>query len=311
MDPLSDVLSLLRVNGYMSGGFDAAGDWAVQFPEHDGIKFHAVYSGQCWLCVDGLEAVKIKAGDCFLLSSGRPFKIATDLTLAALDFKKFQSAARDGGIVSYKGGGEFFSIGGYFQLDDNYARLLLDVLPPVVLIRKEADKKVLHWCLERMREELRNPQPGGSIVAQQLATMVLVQVLRLHLADGLTNQSNWLFALGDQQMAAAISAMHANPAQRWTLQSLAEQAGMSRTIFTLRFRKIVGASAMEYLTRWRMLLAANRLLNSSDSVSEIALSLGYESESAFSTAFKRVMKCSPRQYSFDEKVKSDVLVSQN
>jgi AraC-like DNA-binding protein len=93
-----------------------------------------------------------------------------------------------------------------------------------------------------------------------------------------------------------MNAMHENPAHRWRLQTLAERAGMSRTIFTLRFKKTVGSSPMEYLTRWRMLLAADRLQHTTDAVSEIALSLGYESESAFGKAFKRVMGCSPRQY---------------
>ena len=98
------------------------------------------------------------------------------------------------------------------------------------------------------------------------------------------------------QMAAAITAMHDDPAHRWTLAALAERAGMSRTVFTLKFKQTVGTSPMEYLTRWRMLLAGDKLVNSSDSVSAIALSLGYESESAFSTAFKRIVGCSPRQY---------------
>jgi len=91
--------------------------------------------------------------------------------------------------------------------------------------------------------------------------------------------------------------MHADPAHRWTLEALAERACMSRSIFAQRFKEKVGETPMEYLTRWRMLLAADRLENSVDPISTIAFSLGYESESAFSTAFKRVMGCSPRQYS--------------
>jgi AraC-like DNA-binding protein len=106
----------------------------------------------------------------------------------------------------------------------------------------------------------------------------------------------WLFALADKQMGAAINAMHGDPAQRWTLQDLAERAGMSRSTFALKFKATVGESPMEYLTRWRVLLAGDRLANSGDPISVIARSLGYESESAFSTAFKRVMGCSPRQY---------------
>ena len=171
------------------------------------------------------------------------------------------------------------------------------MLPPIVHIRKESDKAAMRWSLERMMQELREPQPGGFLVAQHLAHMMLVQALRLHLAEGLRGGVGWLFALADKQMSAAINAMHDDPAHRWTLQELAERAGMSRSTFALKFKETVGESPMEYLTRWRMLLAGDKLANSSDPISVIALSLGYESESAFSTAFKRVMGCSPRQYS--------------
>nr|WP_282965260.1 helix-turn-helix transcriptional regulator [Burkholderia vietnamiensis] len=95
--------------------------------------------------------------------------------------------------------------------------------------------------------------------------------------------------------------MHASPGRRWTLQTMAEQAAMSRTTFALRFKETVGLSPMQYLTRWRMMLAADRLTHSRDSVSEIGLALGYESEKSFSTAFKRMMNCSPRQYSRQRK----------
>src|SRR6202034_3561712 len=189
--------------------------------------------------------------------------------------------------------------GGHFAFAGSHASILLGVLAPVVHLRKEADKEALRWSLERMRQELRDPQPGGSLVAQQLACMLLVQALRLHLAEGLKGGVGWLFALADQQMSAAIGAMHDDPAHRWTLQELGKRAGMSRSTFALKFKEKVGSSPMDSLTRWRMLLAGDRLANSSDPISVIALSLGYESESAFSTAFKRVMGCSPRQYSRD------------
>ena len=190
-----------------------------------------------------------------------------------------------------------FVVGGYFGLAGNHAGILLGMLPPIVHIRKESDKAALRWSMERMMQELREPQPGSFLVVQHLAHMMLVQALRLHLAEGLRGGVGWLFALADKQMSAAISAMHDDPAHRWTLQELAERAGMSRSTFALKFKETVGASPMDYLTRWRMLLAGDRLANSSDPISVIALSLGYESESAFSTAFKRVMGCSPRQYS--------------
>lgn len=300
MDPLSDVLSLLKLRSFMSGGFDVRGDWAVQFGPHDGIKFHAVAHGACWLSVDGVpEPVRVSAGDCFLLPRGRPFRMASGLDVPPVDIADLIPTVRDGAIVTYNGGGDFLSVGGYFSLAGDYAGVLLGALPPLVHIREDADKAVLRWCIERMRQELREPQPGGFVVAQQLATLILVQALRLHLAVGPDGGVGWLFALADRQMAAAITAMHDAPERRWTIQSLAERAGMSRTAFAVKFKETVGTSPMDYLTRWRMMVAGDRLTNSGDSVSAIALALGYESESAFSTAFKRVMGCSPRRYGRD------------
>ena len=297
MDPLSDVLSLLKPRSYMFRGFDVGGDWSVQFPRHEGIKSYAVVSGRCWLSVEGVaDAVRLETGDCFLLPRGRPFRLASDLALAPVDANAFFSAAPDGAIATCNGGGDFFGVGGYFAFAGEHAGILLSVLPPIVHIRKESDKAALRWSMEQMMRELREPQPGGFLIAQHLAHMMLVQALRLHLTEGLQGGVGWLFALADRQMGAAIHAMHADPAHRWTLQGLAERAGMSRSTFALKFKATVGDSPMDYLTRWRMLLAGDRLENSGDSISAIALSLGYESESAFGTAFKRVMGCSPRQY---------------
>jgi len=137
-----------------------------------------------------------------------------------------------------------------------------------------------------MMQELRERQPGGFLVAQHLAHMMLVQALRLHLAEGPESGVGWFFALADRQMSVAINAMHENPAHRGTLQTLAAHAGMSRSAFALKFKERVGMPAMEYLTRWRMLLAGVMLANFNEPISVIARSLGYEAESAFSTAFK-------------------------
>jgi AraC-like DNA-binding protein len=297
MDPLSDVLSLLKLRSYICGGFDVGGDLSLQFPRHEGIKCYALVSGQCWLAVEGVpEPVQLNAGDCFLLPRGRPFRLATNLAATPVDALTLFTAARKGGHSSCNGGGKCFMVGGHFALTANHAGILLEMLPPIVHIRNHSDKAAMRWALERMMQELQEPRPGGFLVAQHLAHMMLVQALRLHLADGSKAGVGWLFALADKQMSAAIQSMHDRPAHRWTLQELAARAGMSRSSFALKFKETVGASPMEYLTQWRMLLAGDRLTNSRDPISAISLSLGYESESAFSTAFKRVMGCSPRQY---------------
>ncbi len=297
MDPLSDVLSLLKPRSYMFRGLDAAGPWSLRFPPIDGIRCYAILSGTCWLAIDGDdEPVRLTPGDCVLLTRRRSFCLASDPGLTPGDAVAAVSGAREGGIVAVNGGGEVSGLGGFFTFTGQHAGILLAMLPAVVHIRKQADREALRASMEIMMRELRDPQPGASLVAQHLGHMVLVLALRHFLAEGPQGGVGWLFALADKQMAAAISAMHADPAHRWTLQSRAGRASMSRSSFALRFRETVGEPPMEYLTRWRMLLAGEKLERSNDAISVIAYSLGYESESAFSAAFRRVMGCSPRQY---------------
>ena len=300
MDPLSDILSLVKIRSYLYSGFAAGGEWSIAFGPHEGIKFYAAAAGACWLGVAGVaDPIRIETGDCLLLPHGRPFRVASDLALAPVDVATLFPNRGTGGIVTYQGGGDFLSLGGYFTLAGAQADLLLGVLPPVVHIRAEADKAVLRWTLDRLRQELLAPQPGGFLVAQQLATLLLVQALRQHLDERAAGRVGWLYALADKQLGAALTALHAAPAQRWTVQALAACAGMSRTSFAVKFKQTVGQAPLEYLTRWRMRLAADRLTHSGDALAVIAQALGYESESAFSTAFKRVMGCSPRHYNRD------------
>jgi AraC-like DNA-binding protein len=297
MYPLSEVLSLLKPRSYTAGGLDLGGEWSVRFGPYDGIKCYAVVSGQCWLSMEGVaDPVLINAGDCFLLASGRPFRLASDLALPSVEAPSGFQVSPNGTVASYNGGGNCFGLGGHFGLDGDASKLL-GVLPPIVHLSTESDRVAMRWSLERMMHELRNPQPGCSLVAQQLAYMMLVQALRLHLARGANGDVGWLFALADPQISKAVTCIHSHPARSWTLQELAEHAGMSRSGFALRFKQVVGLSPMDYLTRWRLLLAGDKLANSADSLAAIAASVGYDSESAFSVAFKRVMGVSPRQFS--------------
>lgn len=281
----------------MSGGVDAGGDWSIKFEQDGAFRCFAVVSGQCWLSMDGVDdAVCLEAGDFVVLPHGRAFCLASDLTMTPVDILTVIKAPLNGRIFSWKGGGACLALSAFFTFAGDHASILLEVLPPIVHIRHDSDRAAMRWYLERMMKVLRESQPGRFLLGEHLAQMMLIEVLRLHMADQVTRGSGWLFALQDKQMSAVITAMHESPGFRWTLQELAERAGMSRSAFALRFKEKVGTSALEYLTHWRMLLAGDRLVNSRASVSAIALSLGYESESAFGFAFKREMGCSPRQY---------------
>lgn len=297
MDPLSDVLSLLRPKSAISAGLEAGGDWAIRFPAHEGVKFNAVMRGSCWVQVEGAsEPQRIEAGDCFLLTRGRPFQFATDLSLPVIESPTIYDRAVDG-IASYNGGGDFFLIGGRFSFEGDHAALLFDALPAVLHVHDaSAQAAVLRWSLEQLADELKTRPPGGTLMAEHLSQIMLLQVLRLWMAAEGTKTPGWLGALADPRLARAIAAMHAEPGRKWTLAELAGVAGMSRTSFAERFRNVVGRTPLDYLINWRMRLAADRLRRTDDRVNVIALSVGYESEAAFSTTFRRVMGISPGRY---------------
>lgn len=296
-DPLSDVLSLLKPRNYLSAALDLGGDWSIRFPDQAGtIKTGAVIAGHCWLVVQGVaDPVRLRPGDCFLLPRGLTFRLASDLDLPPVDAATLFGNPRNYKIATYQGGG-FKVVSNRFALAGRHAEILLGMLPPIVHVRNQDGLSPLRWSVERMMQELEAQEPGGFLMIEHLAQMMLLQALRQHLAEGPKSGVGWLFALADRQIGAAITAMHGDPAHPWSLQQLASLAGMSRSSFAQRFKEKVGTSPLDYLIRWRMLLAGNRLTQSGEPISAIALALGYESESAFSTAFKRVMGCSPRQY---------------
>lgn len=296
-DPLSDVLSLLRPRGYMSGGIDAGGDWSFQFERTQGFQCFALLSGSCWLQLEETEAaVRLEAGDFAVLPHGPAFRLASELNVPPIPIWSVIQEPLQGRILKWQGGGSCLGLSAFFMFSGEHSTILSEILPPVVHIRNPADRTALQWYLERMMAVVREPQPGGVLLGEYLAQIMLIEVLRLHLSHAREDAVGWLFALADRSLSAAIVAMHQRPGHRWTVQELAECSGMSRSAFAQRFKQKTGASVMEYLIRWRMMLAADQLLHSGDSIAAIALSLGYESESAFGFAFKREMGRSPRQY---------------
>ncbi len=298
MDPLSDVLSLLKPRNQFYAGLDAAGDWSFDFPPHQGIKFTAVMRGTCWGFTNDLaQPLRFDAGDCFLLNCGRRFVLSSDPALPPQESAHILEAAYRDGIAVHNGGGEVFLISGRFDFTGSHTAALFEALPALVNIPGASSQAgILRWSLDQLTAELHSPQPGGALLSTHLVHLMLVQVLRLFLASHGEMPQGWFLALTDRRISPAIGAIHAEPARHWTLEGLARIAGVSRTVFAQRFKALVGRTAMDYLARWRMLLAADRLRAGSESVSGIAFSLGYESESAFSTAFKRIMACSPSQY---------------
>jgi AraC-like DNA-binding protein len=297
MDPLSDILSLLKPRSYGFRGLDAGGDWALAFGQDDSIRCYAVQSGGCWLALEGWQdPLRLATGDLVLMSGGRSYRLYSVPAAPLTDAFRFFPTVPAGETAVLNGGGDLLGVGGYFGFNGMHAELLLGMLPPVVHIRAEASKAALRWSIERLMQELREPQPGSTLIAEHLAQALLVEALRLHLAEHSHHNTGWLFALADRQMRVVISAMHAEPGRKWTLEALAKVAGMSRSSFAVRFKQTVGEPAMDYLTRWRMMVASDRLANGGMPIALVAPTVGYESESAFGAAFKRVMGYSPGQF---------------
>lgn len=306
MDPLSQVLSLLKPQAYITGGFDAGGSWALSLDDLAGrIKCYAVIRGACWIRLDEEAPVRVTAGDCFVLPSGRSVTVAGDLSAEPLRASAVLDPNRSGEVVVWNGGGDVYLVGSRFEVSGRHAESLLRTLPALILVETADERARLRYAIELMMEELRAGRPGAHLVAQQLSHLMLVQALRLYLLQRPEGTAGWFTALADPQMGAVLGAMHQDPAHPWTLQTLAGQAGMSRTTFAERFRERVGETPMGYLTRWRMTLAGESLITGRDPIARIAERAGYSSEHAFSTAFRRVIGCSPRQYARQAASSSD------
>ncbi|MFG1651649.1 AraC family transcriptional regulator [Micromonospora sp. NPDC049275] len=297
MDPLEDVLALLGATSHVSAGLVAGGRWALRFDPPAGAKFNAIRRGRCLLRVDGEpETIDLAEGDCYLLTRPVAYTLFSDPDAPVQPAYPIFAAAGDG--VAHAGDGDdMFLIGGAFSLGDRGRSLLLDSLPPIIHVPADTPAAAtIRWALDEIDAELRQPQLGSRLVAEHLALVLLIQVLRLHLARDPQHTSGWLAGLADPVVAPALRAMHGRPERSWTVDEIARAAAVSRSTLAARFRQVVGVGPLEYLTHWRIELAADRIRRGSDTVATIALAVGYGSESALSVAFKRVTGVSPRAY---------------
>jgi len=293
VDPLEDVLSLLGVTSKLSAGLIAGGQWAVSFDPPAGAKFNSVRRGRCVLVV-GDETIPLNEGDCFLLTRPVAFTLASDPALPAEPAHPLWAAAT-GGFARAGDGDDVLLIGGAFTFGDRARTLLLDALPTVLHVPAgTAEAAAVDRALGEIDTELRRPATGSTLVAEHLAAVMLIYVLRLHLARAAP--AGWLGGLADAVVAPALRAMHARPQHAWTVEELARVSAVSRSTLAARFKSVVGVGPLDYLTGWRIELAAGRLRRGADTIATIAHAVGYGSESALSNAFKRRTGSSPRDY---------------
>ncbi|GAA3156813.1 AraC family transcriptional regulator [Nonomuraea salmonea] len=296
-DPLEDVLTLVGTTSRLSVGLVAGGRWALAFDPPDGVKFNAVRRGHCLLTVDGVpEPIELREGDCFLLVQPRAFTLASGPGVTpAPAGPVFRAAA--GGPARVGDGDDVELMSGRFHFGERAGELLFDVLPPVIHVpASTTEATTVRWALELIAAELRASQPAATLVTEHLALVMLIHLLRLHVATAPGQTSGWLAGLADPVVAPALRAMHASPAHAWTVAELAGVCAVSRSTLAARFKQVVGKGPLEYLTGWRIELAAGRLRDGEATMEAIAREVGYASVSALSNAFKRLTGLAPRDY---------------
>ena len=296
-DPVADAIGLLRPLTVVEAGLHAAGPWALRFDPFPHAKLGVVARGECWLALQGHEPVLMREGDFYLLGNPPPYVLASALTEEPRAARPLWDGATNGAVrIGPEAEEDTYLCGGQFSFDDADASVLFDVLPPLVHVRAADPRgKLLAHLSELLVAETEANAAGGSLVRDHLAQVLFVHMLRAH-ADQAGRPTGWLGALGDDGIGAALRAMHADVAHRWTLKELAGIGRMSRSAFAASFKNRVGTAPLEYLIEWRMSLARDALRRGTRSISELAFATGYESESAFSTAFRRVVGSSPKQF---------------
>jgi AraC-like DNA-binding protein len=297
-DQLSEVLDLVEVRGVLSGAIAARGPWVSRAPVVDPLKFFAMVCGRARLTTDGTDGpVGLEPGDVAILNGRswlelqggtghgprRQVSPETDVP-----FARFAGADR---------GTDDVVVGARIDVNPAGLALLLEALPAVSHIRASAATASLHGSLDRLFEEVTGNRIGSAFAIRQYGQLLLLEVLRAYV--GQTElPPGWLRLLTDERLRPALSLMHAEPGKPWQLEELARAAAMSRTSFAERFRTMAGLPPLAYLSRWRMLLAQRALRDGDVRVGSLAARLGYASESAFSTAFKREVGESPLRYRY-------------
>ena len=303
-DPLAEALHFLRMDGMFYCRSELTGPWGVDMPAlPDCLWFHVVTSGRCILIDSQGVEHRVQAGDVVVLPHGSGHQ-AMDVPSAPCPVVfelEHEYISRQYAILRHGAGGEPTNlICGVVQLGHPAARSLLAMLPEIIHVdaaTRNTDWPWLPSLLSLMAAETQTSRPGGETVVTRLCDVLVIQTIRSWIDSDPAAQRGWIGALRDPQIGRAISAIHADPAHDWTVESLARSVAMSRSAFSARFTELVGTSAKQYITEWRMQVAEDMLRGNGDgertTIAAIAESLGYHSEAAFSRAFKRVTGRAP------------------
>lgn len=299
MDTLATIITLLKPAAVGTKIIHGGGRWCVRYPKFGHPSFALVLEGSCKLAAEGMPVMTLGAGDFVLFPAMPGFLMGSDLKCRPRAMKADPAATVE---EIFHGDEEeepsVRMLGGYFAFDPVNAAVLLDFLPKVMRIRASGPAGESVAALAGMiQREAREKRAGRALVLTRLIEVMLVEALRSAPADAA--EMGLLAGLRDPQLGVALRGIHVRMAEPWTVATLAREAGMSRSSFAERFAGVVGMSPLNYLLQWRLAVAKS-LLREGKTVAEVAMTVGYESASGFSTAFSRETGVAPRGFADGE-----------
>ena len=314
-DPLSDVLRNVRLSGALFFVVDATTPWCVDVPETKAFQailfrrarhimsYHIAVEGSGFATVPGQEPSAFAAGDILVIPHGDAYRLESSLGAdpefdreETLLFFRDMMSGRLPFVITEGGGGlppaKF--VCGFLGCDIRPFNPLLAHLPRLLVIRRMDGKAdLLSQLIDLTMAEMQHGRSGGACVRLGLSELLFVEAIRRHIQVLPEDETGWLAGLRDPGVGRALAALHQRPEAAWTLEMLAREAGVSRSVLAERFATLVGHTPMQYLTNWRMQLAARLLAEGPGKISAVASEVGYQSEAAFSRCFKRVVGISP------------------
>jgi AraC-like DNA-binding protein len=312
MDALSELLRAVKLSGALFYNSRCTAPWCLSAPPSRAflpyvapgathiIEFHHISEGRAYVRV-GEETTPLAAGDVVMMPHGDAHFMGNGTGGALIDGTAALPALMSGRVhfADFGGGGENTGIVcGYLACDAELIKPVLTGLPRVVRVnfRSDAAGEWFEKTLRHAVDQATAMAPGADVIIAHLAEVLFAEVLRRYLLSLPEGRTGWLAGAGDPAVSRALGALHRRPAHPWSLEELAEEARVSRSVLSERFARFLGTSPMNYLTEWRLELGAEQLRTTSRSVQRIASEVGYESEAAFNRAFKRRFNAPPARY---------------
>ena len=316
MDILAEILDRVRLGGTLLYHFELGDPWNLALPQRPYALFHYISPGSppATLALEQGRELRMNPGDFVVVSRGEPHEIYSDRRTKPFSVLDLDRSSAQRGVVRHGGNAHPYStmICGKFTVARPSRNSVLELLPPVLLLKPTEDGEWLEAILRRMVSESARERPGQGIALSRLTEVLFVEVLRSWIKSLGPGEGGWLGAMADPHIGPALQLIHERPERPWTLDDLGQRVGLGRSAFSARFTKLVGQSMYRYLIVRRMEEAAFLLESSDDGIARIATRVGYETVAAFSKVFLRHHGLSPGRYRavrrFDgERKQTDVL----